>query len=196
MVLYGKAPRAIAEEFRPFNVRAHEDALSIGSTHNHDGDGDGVVRYHLAADSREFRGTVFAWGSESDAADLAKLHSGFRSHLRASSSSVLAAPRRDVARCGSGPLTGVAIAVSGLSLSQHMRGVEPGGLKPLLYVCLFYRLRSMNSLYTCNASSVASKTKQCFRAMRSNQRMHLTVQRRRCARCCPAGDARRLGLAS
>jgi len=49
--------------------------LSISSTLDHDG--DGVVRYHLSADSREFRGTVFAWGSESDAADLAKLISGF-----------------------------------------------------------------------------------------------------------------------
>lgn len=49
--------------------------LTIRSSLEHDG--DGVVRYHLLADSRDFRGAVFAWGSESEVATLAKLLVGF-----------------------------------------------------------------------------------------------------------------------
>ena len=45
--------------------------LVIRSSLEHDG--DGMVRYHVSAESADFRGATFAWGSESDAADLAML---------------------------------------------------------------------------------------------------------------------------
>jgi hypothetical protein len=40
-------------------------------------DGDGIVRYRIEAENHAFRGSVLAWGNDSDAAELAALLSAF-----------------------------------------------------------------------------------------------------------------------
>jgi len=51
--------------------------LAISSHLEHDG--DGIVRYRIEAENRDFRGAAWAWGNETDAADLAALLRGFPS---------------------------------------------------------------------------------------------------------------------
>jgi len=65
--------------------------LTVRSDLQHDG--DGIVRYHIRADSPDFRGSTSAWGNDSDCADLAKLLAGFPKSLSSSVEFTFGTPR-------------------------------------------------------------------------------------------------------